>query len=210
MSKRKAPAPKNLPPVHRGPRDDRGVVARRILTAARASFSEHGYAGTSLRSIAREADIDPALVTYYYKSKSGLLDAALIPPPSWTERLAAAADAPLATRGCELIRCLLTAWEDDPASAEFSRAAILTAAHEPIARERLTANFSVHILNAVSSRLDDEERALRASLASTQMVGLAITRYVWKVGVIATMPPDDVIRYIAPTIQRYLTGRLPT
>jgi hypothetical protein len=40
------------------------------------------------------------------------------------------------------------------------------------------------------------------------MVGLAMTRYVWKVGAIAQMSPEDVVRYIAPTIQKYLNGKL--
>lgn len=49
---------------------------------------------------------------------------------------------------------------------------------------------------------------MRASLASSQMVGLAMTRYVWKVGAIAQMPTEDVVRYVAPNIQRYLTGKI--
>jgi AcrR family transcriptional regulator len=71
------------------------VIADRILSRARTSFSEHGYAGTSLRRIAQNADVDPALVTYYFKSKSGLLDAVLASPPAWTEALTAAAGRPL-------------------------------------------------------------------------------------------------------------------
>ena len=67
-------------PVHRGPRDGRGVVAAQILRAARVALATNGYATTSLRSVARDAGVDPALVTYYFKSKSGLLDAALVPP----------------------------------------------------------------------------------------------------------------------------------
>jgi hypothetical protein len=71
------------------------------------------------------------------------------------------------------------------------------AAHEQIARERMVAGFAVHILGAVAAPLDERERLVRASLASTQMVGA-----------IATMPGEDAIAYIAPTIQRYLTGRI--
>jgi hypothetical protein len=40
------------------------------------------------------------------------------------------------------------------------------------------------------------------------MAGLAMTRYVWKVGAIAQMSSEDVVRYVAPTIQRYLSGKL--
>jgi Tetracyclin repressor-like, C-terminal domain len=99
------------------------------------------------------------------------------------------------------------AWED-PATAEFLRSVILTAAHEPVALQRLATNFAQYVLQAVSSHLDDADRFTRASLMSSQMVGLAMTCYVWKAGAIAQMSSEDVVRYIAPIIQRYLTGKL--
>ena len=84
----------------------------------------------------------------------------------------------------------------------------MTAAHEPVALQHLAANFARYILQAISTSLDDADRLTRASLMSSQMMGLAMTRYVWKVGAIAQMSSDDVVRYISPTIQRYLTGKL--
>jgi AcrR family transcriptional regulator len=191
----------------RGPRDDRGVIAERILVAARASFAELGYAGTTMRGVARQADVDPALVSYYFRTKTGLLEAALAPPDGWVTALAEAAASPAKERGTALVRMFIGAWED-PATAEFLRSVILTAAHEPVALQHLAADFSRYILQAVSVHLGDADRSTRASLASSQMVGLAMTRYVWKVGAIAQMPPEDVVGYIAPTIQRYLTGKL--
>lgn len=191
----------------RGPRDDRGVIAERILVAARASFAELGYAGTTLRGVARQADVDPALVNYYFKTKTGLLEAALVPPAGWIASLAEAAASPVRERGAALVRMFVGAWED-PATAEFLRSVILTAAHEPVALQRLATNFAQYILQAVSSHLDDVDRFTRASLMSSQMVGLAMTRYVWKVGAIAQMSSEDVVRYVAPTIQRYLSGKL--
>ena len=200
-------APRSPKPTHHGPRDERGVVAARILSVARASFAAHGYAGTSLRSVGRDADVDPALVSYYFKDKRGLLDAALVPPPGWTEAIATAAAAPIRLRGAALVRTMIDAWEA-PASEEFLRSTILTAAHEPIALQRLATNFAVHILDAVSSRLDDDERLVRASLAASQIVGLSMMRYIWKVGAMATMPSDQAIALVAPTVQRYLNGKL--
>jgi AcrR family transcriptional regulator len=194
-------------PVHRGPRDDRGVVAAQILRAARAAFAANGYAATSLRSVARDAGVDPALVTYYFKSKSGLLDAALVPPPGWVDAISTAAASPLRTRGAALVRTMVTGWEQ-PETEAFLRSTILAAAHEPIARQRLAANFAVHILEAVSSRLDDDERLLRASLAASQIVGVAIMRYVWQVGALASISSDQVVAVIAPTVQRYLSGKI--
>jgi AcrR family transcriptional regulator len=211
MPERKQIQRKSEPPtkaIHRGPRDERGIVASRILRAARASFANHGYAATSLRSVAREADVDPALVSYYFQSKKGLLDAALVPPPGWTDAIAAAAATPIRTRGAALVQTMISAWEE-PSTEEFLRSTILTAAHEPVALQRLATTFAVHILDAVSSKLDDDERLLRASLAASQIVGLAIMRYVWKVGAIATIPSTHAVAIIAPAVQRYLNGKLP-
>jgi hypothetical protein len=123
--------------------------------------------------------------------------------PGWSDAIAAAAATPIQRRGVALVQTMIAAW-DAPPSEEFLRSTILTAAHEPIARQRLATNFAVHILDAVSSRLDDDERLIRASLAATQIVGLAMMRYVWKVGAIATMPSDRAIALVAPTVQRYL------
>ncbi|HTY27063.1 MAG TPA: helix-turn-helix domain-containing protein, partial [Mycobacterium sp.] len=72
-----------------GPRDQRGVLSARILEAARESFAERGSAGTTIRAVARAADVDPALVYHYFGSKEGLLDAATAPPPRWLEKVAA-------------------------------------------------------------------------------------------------------------------------
>ncbi len=156
--------------------------------------------------MARDAGVDPALVSYYFQNKSGLLDAALVPPPGWADAIAAAA-APIRSRGAALVGVMVSAWEE-PATAEFLRSTILTAAHEPIARQRLATNFAVHILDAVSSKLSDEERLLRASLAASQIVGLAMMRYVWRVGALATIPSSEAAAVIAPTVQRCLNGRL--
>jgi hypothetical protein len=128
-------------------------------------------------------------------------------PPVAKPRVAAHAPGPVPAHGGRAN--FLRAWED-PDIAEYLRTAILTAAHEPVALQQLATNFALYILQAVSSRLSDQERLKRASLASPQMVGLATTRYVWRVGTIAQMPAEDVVTYRATTIQRYPTRPLGT
>jgi hypothetical protein len=124
------------------------------------------------------------------------------------EAVTAAAGAPIRKRGEALVTTLLAQWES-PVSGEILRSIILTAAHEPIAMDRLRQVFAVSILAAVSANLDDEaERGLRTGLVASQMIGVVMARYVWRVGALAVMTPDEVVRYIAPTIQRYLSGRL--
>jgi AcrR family transcriptional regulator len=191
----------------RGPKGQRGEVAERILSAARSSFAISGYAGTTLRSVADAAEVDPALITYYFSDKAGLLAACLDPPEGLADTVSAAAAAPINRRGLALIEAMLAQWED-PSFAEIFRSIILIAAHEPVAMKRLRELLSETILAAMSEKLNDDERALRASLISSQILGVAMTRYVWKVGAIADLSAKDVTRYIAPTIQHYLAGSL--
>jgi hypothetical protein len=96
-----------------------------------------------------------------------------------------------------------------PGLAEVLRSIILTAAHEPTAMQRLRGVFAGSLLTAVAGHLDDDERTLRAGLVASQLIGVAMARYVWRVGALAELHRDQVVRYIAPTIQRYLAGRLP-
>jgi AcrR family transcriptional regulator len=208
MAVRKRPpaSARDLVP-RRGPKAARGEIAGRILAAARTSFAARGYAGTTLRDVAAAADVDRALVTYYFTSKAGLLAAAVEPPTGFIEVGARAAAAPLRHRGRALVETMLTQWET-PSQAEVLRSIILTAAHEPTAMQRLRGVFAGNLLAAVAGHLDDDERALRAGLVAAQMIGVAMARYVWRVGALAELDRDQVVRYVAPTIQRYLTGRL--
>lgn len=49
----------------------------RLLCAARGQFSKRGYAATTTRDIARVADINPAMIRYYFNNKAGLFQAVL-------------------------------------------------------------------------------------------------------------------------------------
>ncbi|GAA2786749.1 TetR family transcriptional regulator [Kitasatospora aburaviensis] len=192
----------------RGPRGERGEQADRILAAARRSFATRGYAATSLRAVALEAGVDPGLVHYYFRTKTGLLEAVMQPPEAFGAAVAAAAEQPLEQRGRAFVQACLRLWED-PASAEILRAVILTAAQEPAALQRLRQLFSELVLAVVSHGLPDAERTLRASLISTQVVGMVMNRYIWQVGDIAALPADTVADLLAPTVQHYLAGSLP-
>ncbi len=192
--------------AHKGPRGERGDLAGKILAAARASFAVHGYAGTSLRRVAREAGVDQALVHYYFSDKPTLLEACLQPPPGFLEDVAAVAREPLERRGEAMVELLMASWED-PTRGPLLQAAIQTAANEPRARERVRAILLERMVGVVAAELG-EARGVRAVLCATQMVGLAIVRYVWRVEPLASLPAEVVVRLVAPTIQHYLAGDL--
>ena len=195
--------PKNAMPP--GPRDERGVLAARIVTAARDQFAENGWAGTTIRAVARSADVDPALVYHYFGSKEGLLDAATNPPEKWLERVAEVWTTPMAQLGEALVTLLLASWADDEIGPTL-RAILQTAAPEPSTREPLRRVVEGSLMGVSKLGSDEPDRLVRSGLIGSQMMGFALMRYVWKIEPIASMSDDEVIVAIAPTLQRYING----
>jgi AcrR family transcriptional regulator len=191
----------------RGPRDDRGVVSARIVGAARDEFVDHGVSGTTFRAIARRAEVDPALVHYYFASKAALLDAATTPPPEFLESARAAIGAPLAIRGETIISNVLRAWTS-PFVSEVLRATFLCANVDETTREKLRASMSANFIGATAERLPQQDRLVRAGLVSSQIIGLCWLRYIWQLDPLASMPESEIVAHIAPTLQKYLNGRL--
>ena len=190
-----------------GPRDERGVLAARIVAAAREEFAEHGWAGTTLRAVARAADVDPALVYHYFGSKEGLLDAATNPPQKWLESIAKVWTTPMDQLGVALITLLLASWADDEIGPTL-RAVLQTAAHEPSTREKLRRIVEGSLMGVSELGSDERDRLVRSGLISSQMMGFALMRYVWKIEPIASMTDDEAIAAIAPNLQRYVNGDL--
>lgn len=188
-----------------GPRDERGVLAARILAEARASFAEHGYAGTTVRAVARAADVDPALVYHYYGSKESLLDAATTLPPSFLDQIVTAWQTSPAELSEQLVRQMLKNWQN-PEYEPVLRAVVQIAGNEPAIRDKLSHIIERSMMGPSAQALEEGERALRSSLIASQLMGLAFMRFIWKTEPLATMDDDDVVAAIAPTIQRYLDG----
>lgn len=196
--------PKNTPP---GPRDEKGVLSGRILDAARGEFAQHGSAGTTIRAVARAADVDPALVYHYFSSKDGLLDAATNPPQRWLENVAKTWTTPVAQLGEALLRLMLSAWADDEIGP-ILRSVLQTAAHEATTREKLRRIVESQLMGASLLGVDDDDRRKRSGLISSQIMGLAMMRYIWAIEPVASMSEDEIVAAIAPNLQRYIDGDL--
>jgi AcrR family transcriptional regulator len=180
----------------------------RIAAAARESFARDGWAGTTLRGVAKSAGVDPALVHYYFRSKEVLLDASTMPPTEWLASIARANAHPLPDRGEAIVRNLVWTW-GQPHIMQVLGSILLTAAHEPRVREKLVTFMTAGLLPAVADQLDDEQRLVRAALISSHLFGLTMMRWVWKIEPIASWPDERVVSLVTPTIQRYLDGILP-
>ena len=56
--------------------------------------------------------------------------------------------------------------------------------------------------------VDQHDREVRSGLVATQMMGLAMMRYVWRVEPVASITDEDLIAAIAPNLHRYINGDL--
>ena len=129
---------------------------QRILTAARTRFETDGYTGTSLRSIAREADVDHALVSYYYGSKEGLFRAVteLVFTPAHTETATAHAAITAVATDRTLFRfCPTDRHQPDGGGSTISLCCEPAFPCAVIARRRLRADFPETTATALGRRL---------------------------------------------------------
>lgn len=191
----------------RGPKAHRGELAGKVLTAARLSFAANGFAATTMQGIARDAGVDTKLVRYYFSSKEALLAECLVIPPAFVEANHQLLELPIGERGEAIVRGMLAAWAQPPL-ALILHTSLLIAAHEPIAMDVVRRVFSEGLIPAVASDIPDAERATRGGLISSQMLGLAFTRFIFEVPQTVGIADEEVVRTVGATIQRYLNGEL--
>lgn len=179
-----------------------------ILDAARAVFAERGFDGASIRAIAADAGVDPALVHHYFGAKDKLFLAAMNSPVDPGEMLPQVLAGDPDAIGERLVRTFLGIW-DSPAGAAgvaLLRSGLTNEWSARMLREFLTTQVLRRVLQQLD--IDPVELPLRGSLVATQLAGLAMMRYVIRLEPVASVPPEVLVTTIGPTVQRYLTGDL--
>lgn len=194
-----------MPAPSRGPRADRPDLREAILRAARERFGEVGFAGASLRSIAALADVDVSLIPYYFGNKSGLYAATLELQLDPRAKLAAVFAGGLEGVGERLARTILQLLDDETTRPIFL-SVIRSAVTEGAAREAVHILVDDVIIAAYVEHLDVPNARERATLAATQILGLAMARHVVPIEPLASMSIDDLVARVGPTLQRYLAG----
>lgn len=187
--------------------DTTGPDARtRILEAARAEFARRGYDKTSIRGIAKEADVDAALVHHYFGTKDDVFAAAVEvsfePALVITEIL----DGPAQDMGERLARYFIGVWENPVTRAPLLAIVRSALTHEAAAKV-LRGFVLRRLLERIAAELDVPEPTFRAELAASHMIGIAILRYVIQAEPLASADPEKIIAMVAPTLQRYLADR---
>jgi AcrR family transcriptional regulator len=169
-----------------------------ILAAAREQFAAVGYQAATIRAIATAADIDPAMVMRYFGNKEKLFAAAA----EFDLRLPDFSEVPREDVGAALVEHVLNRWEND----ETLMALLRTAVTNEAAAERLQEIFATQMAPLIA-KLCGEPRAaaaMRAGLIASQILGLALCRYVLKLPPVVGLTRPDIVRRVGTTVQAYL------
>lgn len=177
-----------------------------LLDAARETFVEQGFDGATVRAIAARAGVDAAMVNHWFGGKEGLFAAVIqvpINPTALVDELVASG---LDGLGERIVRRFLSVWDATRGGALI---AVVRSASSHEASARMMREFVTSVLFgrlARGLRLDRPD--LRAALCGSQIIGLAMIRYVIRLEPLASADPDTVAAAIGPTLQRYLSGPL--
>jgi len=191
----------------RGRRPGSSDTRGRILAEAREAFGEHGYDGATIRGIAASAEVDPALVHHYFGSKQQLFVVAMEFPVDLSAAIPRLVAGPPGLLGERLVAYVLEQWEA-PTMRPLLLGLLRSASSDPVAAAMMRRYLAEGPILALAAATDRPNASLRATLAGSQLVGLALARHVVGVEPLASAPPDLLARVIGPTIQRYLTGDL--
>ncbi len=181
-----------------------GETRDRILAAAREEFSARGYDRTSVRSIAKAAEVDAALVHHYFGTKEQVFAAAIeVSFAPAREMPDALADGGPEGMGERAARFMLRIWED-PATREPLLAIVRSAVTNETAAAVFRGMVSRMVLVRAAGELSGPDPEYRLQLAAAQLIGMVMLRYVIKVEPLASTDPEDIVRSLAPALQRYL------
>ncbi|MBO3752930.1 TetR family transcriptional regulator [Streptosporangiaceae bacterium NEAU-GS5] len=180
-----------------GSADTRG----QILAAARKLFAEKGFDKTTIRGVAREAAVDPALVHHYFDTKDGLFVAAMQLPVDPAVVIPMLLAGPREEIGERLVRFVLTM----TAEAE-RREPVLAMLRTAMVNEQFVSGIREFLTRAVLMRvataLDIPDIRMEAAFA--QMFGLVTARYILKIEPLASASVEELVELVAPAVQRYL------
>lgn len=180
--------------------DRRSETVEKLLRAARRQFGALGFERTTVRSVAAEAGVDPALIIRYFGGKDGLLAAAT----AVDLHLPDLTDVARIEIGPAIVRHFLHRWED-PLGDDILRLLMRSAATNQMAAAQMRSIFADQVTQMVASLVPANEAGLRAGLIATQVLGLAFVRQVLKLPEPA-LEIDALARTVGSTIERYLFG----
>ncbi len=182
---------------------DAQATRDRLIMAARKAFSARGFERTTVREIASDAGVSPALINRYFGGKEQLFAEAASIDLGFPDLTQVARD----QLGVTLVAHFFHRWEGRQHD-DLLRVLIRTAATNQEAAARIQ-NILAGQVGAMVERVAGPARAReRACLIATQILGLAYARYVLGISD-EDVPQRTVLAMVGGTIQRYLIDELP-
>jgi AcrR family transcriptional regulator len=167
-----------------------------IMAAARERFGASGFQAATIRAIAADAGVDPAMVMRYYGSKDKLFAAAA----DFDLRFPELSEGDRTQVGRAVVRHFLERWEGDEALVILLR----SSATNGEAAQRMQEIFGSQLEPLVATLVPAGESGMRAGLIATQILGMALCRFVLRLPPVVAMSRDQIVDWLGPTIQRYL------
>lgn len=174
-----------------------------ILAAARELFGERGYDGATIRAIAGKAGVDPALVHHFYGSKEQVFVAAMRVPFNPSDAIPLIVDGPREQIAERMMRFFIGVWREPDSRAAFlglMRSAMTNEQVASMVRQFLRQTLLARVAGAL------DVPPLRAEAAMSHLIGLVLMRFVLRLEPLATAEEEELIRLVAPSIQRYFDG----
>ncbi|CAD7036998.1 TetR/AcrR family transcriptional regulator [Pseudorhizobium endolithicum] len=182
---------------------DAEATRERLIAAARTMFAKRGYEGTTVREIAGEARVNPALINRYFGGKEKLFAEAV----SISLDLPNLKDVERGVIGRRLVEHFFTRWEGSKRD-DLLRVLVRTAVTNDEAAARMRTILFTQVAAMVEQVTGPDRAKERAGLIATQILGLAYARNVLALSD-RELARDTVIVMIGDTIQRYLVEELP-
>jgi AcrR family transcriptional regulator len=179
-----------------------------IVRAARRVFAMYGYRGATMRMIAKEAKVDAALIHHFFTSKEGVYAASVADSFNLEGLIGTVLAASREEAAAALVREFLAVW-GNPHSREPILAILRSAVSYDEAANMLTSRVIEQSVGQIVAAFNVPDRELRANLISSQLIGLALLRYVLKAEPLASASTETIMDWLVPTIDRYLTGGSP-
>jgi AcrR family transcriptional regulator len=176
-----------------------------IMKAARASFAEKGFTATSIRAVAREAGVDAALVHHYFASKDELFIESMALPMDPRQVAANVLNGPNDELGRRIATVFLGIWESPDGQQRMKAIFRSIVTSDEVARV-MREGITQMILIPVSRVLDAPDAQLRVTMVATQLIGVAITRYLVDLEPVASVDVQTLIDRLAPVLQLHLFG----
>jgi AcrR family transcriptional regulator len=158
--------------------------------------------------VAAAAGVDSALVHHYFGTKEQLFAAAVHIPIDPLAVIGPLREVPVEELGRTLLSILLPLWDSEiGASFVATLRSIIAGSEVNLFRTFIQDVIAVE----VGPRIDNPPGSglLRIQFVASQLVGVVMARYILELEPFASLPAQQIIDTVAPTVQRYLTGDLP-